>query len=159
MSEANQARATKAGRASESSREGLAAETLLADMPSSFTDLFDKSLARAKDAHEKMTTILEYSTGALEEAFSCANRGSAEYRGKLMEIARTTTDMAFDAARDAFEVKSLPELFELAVAHQRKQCELAAAQMKDLSALTQRVVSETTQPIRDGIAEPFRMAS
>ena len=35
----------------------------------------------------------------------------------------------------------------------------AATQMKELSALTQKVVSETTEPIRNGITEPFKLAS
>jgi len=159
MSEATQARAAKSAHASEAGAKDLAAATLRSEMPSSFADLFDKSLARAKDAHEKMTGILEHSTGALDEAFSCARRGSAEYRGKLMEIARANSEMAFDTACDALEVKSLPELLELAVAHQRKQFELVAAQMNELSALTQRVVTETTQPIRSGMVEPFKLAS
>lgn len=133
--------------------------TLRTEMPSSFVDLVEKSVARTKDAHEKMTTILTTSTEAFEEAFSCANRGSAEYRVKLMEIARTNANSAFDLARDMASAKTLPEFFEAAVAHQRKQLELAAAQMKDLTALTQKVVTETTEPIRSGIAQPFKMAS
>jgi hypothetical protein len=102
---------------------------------------------------------VEHSTEAFEEAFSCANRGSAEYRNKLMEIARANANSAFDLAREAFEAKSLPDLFESAMAHQRKQFELAAAQMKELTALTQKVVSETTAPIRNGMTEPFKLAS
>jgi hypothetical protein len=109
--------------------------------------------------HEKMTTMLEHSTEAFEEALSCASRGTTEYRVKLMEIARQNANSSFDLARQAFEVKSLPQLFELTLAHQRKQFELAAAQLKELSALTQKVVSETTEPIRSGMAEPFRLAS
>lgn len=135
------------------------AETLRSEMPSSLVDLFDKTIARTKDIHEKMATVLEHSTEAFEEAFSCANRGSAEYRVKLMEIARTNANTAFDLAREAFEAKSLPELFELTLSHQRKQFDLAAAQMKELSALTQKVVTETTDPIRSGMTEPFKLAS
>jgi phasin len=138
---------------------GETAETLRSEMPSSLVDLFDKTIARTKDIHEKMATVLEHSTEAFEEAFSCANRGSAEYRVKLMEIARTNANTAFDLAREAFEAKSLPELFELTLSHQRKQFDLAAAQMKELSALTQKVVTETTDPIRSGMTEPFKLAS
>ena len=134
-------------------------ETLRPEAPSSFIDLFDKTLARTKDMHQKMSTILEHSTEAFEEAFSCANRGSTEYRVKLMEIARQNANTTFDLARQAFEAKSLPELLELTLAHQRKQFELASAQLKELSALTQKVVNEITKPIRHGIAEPFRLAS
>jgi hypothetical protein len=106
-----------------------------------------------------MTTIMEHSTEALDEAFSCANRGSAEYRGKLMEIARANANSAFDLAGEMFAARSISELLETTVAHQRKQFQTAAEQMKELAALTQTVVSETTAPIRNGIAEPFKMAS
>ena len=135
------------------------AETLRSEMPSSFVDLFDKTLARSKDMHEKMAAVLEHSTEAFEEAFSCANRGSAEYRVKLTEMARANANTAFDLAREALEAKSLPELFELTLNHQRRQFELATAQMKELSALTQKVVTETAEPIRSGMTEPFKLAS
>jgi phasin len=157
MNETVQARAQKAARSAASDAEDRAAATLRPELPSSFIDLFEKSIARAKDAHEKMTAVVEHSTQALEEIFSCASRGSAEYRVKLMEIARANS--AFDLAREALEAKSIPELLETTVAHQRKQFETAAAQMKELSALTQKVVSETTEPIRSGMTEPFRLAS
>jgi hypothetical protein len=158
MTDTTQARAAKASRAAASTVEATA-ETLRTELPSSFTDLFDKTLARTKDMHEKMTTIVEHSAEAFEEAFSCANRGSAEYRAKLMEIARQNANTTFDLARDACGAKSLPELVELTLAHQRKQFEFAAAHLKELSALTQKFVNETTEPIRSGMAEPFKLAS
>jgi phasin len=139
--------------------EDVATTTLRAEMPSSFVDLFDKSLARAKDAHEKVSSLLTHSTDAFEEAFNCAQRGSTEYRGKLMEIARANANTAFDLARELVEAKTLPELFEVSVAHHRKQFEIFSSQLKELSALTHKVVTETTEPIRSGMAEPFKMAS
>jgi hypothetical protein len=152
-----QARAAKPDRASSVAEENI--ETLRTEVPSSFVDLFDKTLARTKDMHEKMATMLEHSTEAFEEVLSCANRGTTEYRAKLMEIARQNANSTFDLAREAFEAKSLPQLFELTLAHQRRQFEFATAQLKELSALTQKVVSETTEPIRSGMAEPFKLAS
>ena len=59
-----------AARAAGSAAEA-GAETLRPELPSSFVDLFDKTLARGKDMHEKMSTIFEHSTEAFEEAFSC----------------------------------------------------------------------------------------
>jgi phasin len=139
--------------------DDVAASTLRAEMPSSLVDLVDKSLARARDAHEKTTALLAHSTGAFEEAFNCAQRGSSEYRAKLMEIARANANTAFDLARELVEAKSLPELLEVSLAHQRKRFELAATQFKELSMLTQKVVSETAEPIRSKMAEPFKLAS
>jgi phasin len=156
---ATQTRAAKMSRAAAEATENLASATLRPELPTSFVDVFEKSVARAKDAHEKVASIVEHSAEAFEEAFSCANRGSVEYRNKLMEIARTNADAAFDLAREVIQAKSLSEVFESALSHQRKQLELVAAQMKDLTALTQKVVSEATEPIRNGITEPFRLAS
>lgn len=153
-----QAKASKAGRAAVSAAEEIGT-TLRAEIPSSLIDVFEKSVARAKDAHEKVTSIVEHSTEAFEEAFTCANRGSAEYRAKVMEVARANANLAFDLAREMCEAKTLGDLFETAIAHQRRQFDTAAAQMKELSALTQKVVSETTEPIRSGITEPFKLAS
>ncbi len=161
MSETMQTRASRAGRAAAQAAEEAAeaATTLRPEIPSSLVDVFEKSVARAKGAHEKFTSIIEHSTEAFDEAFSCANRGSAEYRAKVMEIARANADLAFDLARSMCEAKTVGDLFESAIAHQRRQFETAAAQMKELSALTQKVVSETTKPIRSGMAEPFKLAS
>jgi hypothetical protein len=159
MSESHN-KTAKIGRAAAGvTEDNPAGATLRPELPSSVLDLFEKSIARAKDAHDKVTTIVEHATEAFEEAFSCANRGSSEYRAKLVEIARANTNSAFDFAREMFEAKSIPELFGAAVAHQRKQSEAAAAQIKELTALTQKVVSETTGPIRTGMAEPFKLAS
>jgi phasin len=125
----------------------------------SFSEMFDKSLARAKDAHEKMTTLAENTAEAFEEAFSCANRGSAEYRLKMLQIARANTNAMLDFAQGLFRVKTPAELVDLSSSHARRQFEVLTGQMKELSELTQKVVSETTQPIRNGITEPFKMAS
>src|SRR5438874_683364 len=103
-----QARASRMSRTAAAATEAnaeAAAETLRTEIPSSLVDLFEKSLARTRDVHEKMTTVLEHSTEALEEVVSCANRGVGEYRSKLMEIARANANTAFDLAREACEVK------------------------------------------------------
>jgi len=161
MNETVQTRISRTQRAAANAAEEAteAVTTLRTEIPSSLVDLFEKSVARAKDAHEKAASVMQHSTEAFEEAMSCATRGSAECRVKLMEIARQNANTAFDLAHGIFEAKSPAEVLELTLAHQRKQFELAATQIKELSALTQKVVTETTEPIRHGITEPFRLAS
>ena len=102
MSETMQTRASRASRAAANVVEDAteAVTTLRTEVPSSLVDVFEKSVARAKDAHEKAASIMEHSTEALEEAFTCANRGHAEYRAKIMEITRTNANLAFDLARE-----------------------------------------------------------
>jgi len=161
MNETVQTRISRTQRAAANAAEEAteAVTTLRTEIPSSLVDLFEKSVARAKDAHEKAASVMQHSTEAFEEAFTCARRGQAEYRAKMMEIARANSNLAFDLARELCEAKTPGDLFESAIAHQRRQFDTAAAQMKDLSALTQKVLSETTEPIRTGMTEPFRLAS
>jgi len=136
-----------------------AAETLRAELPSSIVDVFDKSFARAKDAHEQMTQMVMSSADAFHEAVTCANRGSLELRTAMMELARQNSDMAFDLAREAINAKSPTEFLSLMVEHQRKVAELASTQAKKLTELGQKVVSETAEPMRQGITTPFKLAS
>src|SRR5947208_2337887 len=91
---ATHSRTSKPSRAP-AAEDNPAVGTLRTEVPASFIDLLDKSVARARDAHEKIASIVEHSAEAFGEAFSCANRGSAEYRNKLMEIARTNANSAF----------------------------------------------------------------
>src|SRR5947209_7785600 len=111
MSDTAQTKAAKMSRAAATAAENMASATLRPELPTSLMDLFEKSVARAKDAHEKVVHIVQHSAEAFEEAASCANRGSVEYRKKLMEIARANADAAFDLARDLVQAKTLPELF------------------------------------------------
>jgi hypothetical protein len=160
MSETVQTRVSRASRGANAAEEAMeTVTTLRTEIPSSLVDLFGKSVARAKDAHEKAASVMQHSTEAFEEAFSCARRGQAEYRAKMMEMARANADLAFDLARELCEAKTPGDLFESALAHQRRQFETAAAQVRELSALTQKVVSDTTEPIRNGVAERFKLAS
>jgi len=161
MSDTTQNRSPKGARTSAptAAEDNIAAQTLRTEAPSSVTDLLDKGLARAKDAQEKASAIFEHSTEALEEVYTCARRGSGEYQQKLVEIARINANAAFDMAHELAGAKTLPEAFECLLAHQRKQFELFTMQVKDLSALTQKVVTETTEPIRHNLVEPFKIAS
>src|ERR1044071_4712383 len=124
--EAMQTRVSRAGRTAAKAAEEAteAVTTLRTEVPSSLVDLFEKSVARAKDAHEKMASIMEHSTEAFEEAFSSASRGQAEYRAKIMEIARTNANLAFDLAREMCEAKTVGDVFGSAVAHQRRQFDM-----------------------------------
>ena len=55
--------------------------------------------------------------------------------------------------------KSYSESMELSAAYLRKQFDVIAAQMKDLSAQAQKVVSETVEAIKDEFAGSLRKAA
>ena len=60
---ASQGRTSKIGRAAAAAVESnieAATETLRTESPSSFVDLFEKSLERTKDMHDKMTAVMQH---------------------------------------------------------------------------------------------------
>ena len=63
---------------------------------------------------------------------------------------------AFDFARQLARVKSPSEFFELSTAHARKQFETVTAQTKELTALAQKVTTETTDPIKESVTKVFK---
>jgi len=48
-------------------------------------------------------------------------------------------------------VKSLSEAVELSTAHMRKQFDTLSAQSKELTALAQRVATDTVEPIKESV--------
>jgi phasin len=94
------------------------------EVPQAFREFAEKGVAHAKDT---------YTTAA---------KGVADYHLKVIEIARTNTNTAFDHAHELLGVKSPSEFIELSTAHARKQFEAMAAQTKELTELAQKVTTE-----------------
>jgi phasin len=126
------------------------------ETPAAFRDMAEKSLSSAKDQYEKMKSAAEEATGVLEETYASATKGASNYGLKVLEVARTNTNAAFDFASELFGARSLSEVVELSTAHARKQFETAAAQTKELAALAQKVATEASEPIKGGITKAAR---
>ncbi len=55
--------------------------------------------------------------------------------------------------------KSMSEMIELSTSHARKQFETATAQSKDLTALAQKVATESMEPIKSGMTTAMKKAA
>ena len=94
-------------------------------------------------------------TKQFENNFSTAFDGMREYSLKVLEIARTNADTAFEYAQQIVSVKSPSEMMELSTTHARKQLEALTAQTKELAALGQKVAATSGEPLKSGIAKAF----
>ena len=83
-------------------------------------------------------------------------KGATEYGHKVIEIARANTNAAFDFMESLFGVKSASEMVELSTSHVRKQFETMSAQSKELTALAQKVTTETVEPIKESVSSAFK---
>ena len=126
------------------------------EVPAAFREFAEKGVAQTKDAYEKMKAAAEQNTEMLETCYSTASKGSTEYGLKLVEIARFNTNVAFSFMEKLFSVKSPTELVELTTAHSRAQFETLSAQGKELTALAQKVATETAEPIKSGVNKAFK---
>jgi phasin len=129
------------------------------EMPAAFREFAERGVAQAKDTYEKMKAAAEEATDVLETTYSTATKGAADYGLKVIETTRVNTNAAFDFAGEVMAAKTLSEVVELTSAHARKQFETLSAQSKELSALAQKVATETAEPIKSGMNKAFSKAS
>jgi len=126
------------------------------EIPAAFREFAEKSVSQAKENYERMKSAAEEATDVLEDTYATATKGASDYGLKVIEAARTNTNAAFDFYSRLLTLKSYSELIEVSTAHARKQFETVAAQTKDLTALAQKVVTETTEPVKESVTKAFK---
>ena len=126
------------------------------EVPAAFREMAEKSVSQAKDTWDKMKAATEEATDLLEDSYATASKGTADYNLKFIEAARANTNAYFDFATELFGVKSLSEVVELSTAYTRKQFETVSTQAKELSALAQKVTTDTVEPIKTGVTNAFK---
>jgi phasin len=129
------------------------------EMPAAFREFAERGVAQAKDTYEKMKAAAEEATDVLETTYSTATKGASDYGLKVIEVARTNTNAAFDFAGQIMAAKTLSEVVELTSAHARKQFEALTAQSKELGTMVQKVATETAEPIKSGMNKAFTKVS
>ena len=77
------------------------------EIPAAFREIAEKSVSQAKDNWEKMKAATEEATDLLENSYSNAAKGAADYGLKLIETARVNTNSTFDFAGVLLTAKSL----------------------------------------------------
>lgn len=128
------------------------------EVPAAFRDWAEKGVAQTREAYQRMKSVADESAEIVENTYTTAAKGTAEYGLKLIENARTNSNAAFDFARDLMSVKSLSEAIELSTAHTRRQFEALTAQTRELTELSQKVVTETIEPVRAGATRAFKVS-
>ncbi|HVY00146.1 MAG TPA: phasin [Pseudorhodoplanes sp.] len=126
------------------------------EIPAAFREFAEKSVSQAKDTWEKMKSATEEATDVLETSYATASKGAADYGLKIIDLARTNTNAAFDFASQLLAAKSVSEIVELSTSHARSQFEAATEQVKELTSLAQKVTTEAVEPIKAGVTSAFK---
>ncbi|HWM82321.1 MAG TPA: phasin [Pseudolabrys sp.] len=129
------------------------------EMPAAFRDMAERGIAQAKEGYAKAKAAAEDTTNVLEATYANASKGAADYGLKVVEIARVNTNNAFDFMGKLLTAKSVSDVVELSSTHAREQFEAATEQFKELSALAQKIASDTAEPIRTGVSSALHKAA
>jgi phasin len=125
------------------------------ELPPAFREIADKGAAQMRDAYDKAKAAGEEAHRMIEETYATTAKSVVEANLKAMEIARANTNAAFDHARDLAGVKSLPELVELSTTY----VTALAKRGEEFAALSQKIATDSSEPLRASVKKAFTKAS
>ena len=125
------------------------------EVPGTIREFAEKGVSQARETYEKFKDVAQSSNETIEAVYASATKGSSEYAGKMIDIARANANSAFDFAEKLVGVKSPTEIFSIWTAYARGQYEAMQTQAKELAELGQRVATETVEPIKTASSKVF----
>jgi phasin len=124
-------------------------------VPESVRALAEKTVNQSREAYERGKEALEESIDALERSFDAAGQGATAFNRKLIDLAQRNLNSVFDLAKSLAGAKNLAEIVDLQSAFIRHQFDVFASQAGEIRALTSKIASDTTEPIKHQVARSF----
>lgn len=121
------------------------------EVPPALREMAEKSLTAYRENYEKMKANAAQVNSALENSYENAGKGVAEYNSRLLAAYESNINSTFDFLNSVVNAKTMADLVELSTGHARRQFETVSGQVKDLSALAQKVASDTSEPIKSTV--------
>ena len=131
----------------------------MTEMQDKMRALIEKGLSETQGAYAKAKSAADEANGALEASFVTAKTGAAEINVKVLEAFRASADANFDFVKSVLGVKSIADYVTLHGEFARKQIETLTGRTKELTALAQKVATESAEPIKTQVAKTFKIAS
>lgn len=128
-------------------------------MPEQMRAFAEKGVNQAREGYAKFKDAAETHNSTVEAVFNTATKGAAEVSTTLLDIAKTNTNASFDFAQSLIGVKSPSQAFELWSGFAKSQFEALTGQSKQLAELSQKIASETAEPIKTGANKLFQPAA
>lgn len=128
-------------------------------LPEQVRAFAEKGVNQAREGYAKFKDAAETHNSTVEAVFNTATKGAAEVSTTLLDIAKTNTNASFDFAQSLIGVKSPSQAFELWSGFAKSQFEVLTGQSKQLAELSQKIASETAEPIKTGANKLFQPAA
>ena len=142
-----------------SSTDPFSASIIPFEVPEQMRALAEKGVSQARDNYARFKDVAESNNSTMEAVFASAGKGASEYSAKLMEIIKANTTASLDFAQELVAVKTPSEAMELWTSHAKKQFESFSAWSKELTELSQKVATQTVEPIKANASKLFKPAA
>src|SRR6267142_2594593 len=129
------------------------------EVPEQMRAFAEKGVSQARDSYAKFKDVAESNNSTIEAVFTNASKGASQYSAKLMEMMKANTTANLDFAQELIGVKSPSEALELWTTHAKRQFWTLGAFGKELAELSQRVATETVDPIKTNASKLFKPAA
>jgi phasin len=141
------------------STDPFSASIIPFEVPEQMRAFAEKGVSQARDNYARFKDVAETHNSTIEAVFASAGKGASEYSAKLMEIVKANTTASLDFAQELIGVKTPSEALELWTSHAKKQFETFSAYSKELAELSQKVATETVEPIKANASKLFKPAA
>jgi|SRR5947209_5382951 len=129
------------------------------EVPEQVRAFAEKGVSQARDNYARFKDVAESHNSTIEAVFSTASKGFSEYSAKVTEFVKANTSASLDFAQELVSAKTPSEALELWTNHAKKQFETFQAYGKELAELSQKVASETAEPIKANASKLFKPAA
>jgi phasin len=141
------------------STDPFSASVIPFEVPEQVRAFAEKGVSQARDSYARFKDVAETNNSTIQAVFANASKGASEYSAKLMEIVKANTTSSLDFAHEIIGVKTPSEALELWTSHAKKQFETFSAYSKELAELSQKVATETVEPIKANASKLFKPAA
>ena len=141
------------------STDPFSASIIPFEVPEQMRAFAEKGVSQARDGYARLKDVAETHNSTIEAVFASAGKGASEYSAKLMEIVKANTTASLDFAQEIIGAKTPSEALELWTNHAKKQFETFSAYSKELAELSQKVATETVEPIKTNASKLFKPAA
>ncbi len=114
-----------------------------ARIPENVQAFAEESVAKTRDAYQKINAVAKDSVKVMEEVMMTAHAGARALGEKVLTNTSANTEAAFDAAQAIARARTLPEAARLQADFVQQQLAAASAQTKELFELSAKVARQT----------------
>jgi hypothetical protein len=124
-----------------------------------FDDAGRKATQKAREAVEKGIKATEETVRGAEQGYSAAFDNIQNLNVSLIDVVQANADAVCALARDIATIKTPSDLPSLWMHHAQRQFDMVTKQASDLTALGQKLATESTAPMTRSFQQAFTLGT